>query len=892
MLPVGGNSFEELLSRSGHFSILPMKGVQIVSKTIKLRTVLSIFTVLFIIVISFLAVVLPERNQPEVKSPTSYYNEPYRPQYHFTPEANWMNDPNGMVYYEGEYHLFYQYHPFGTHWGPMHWGHAVSKDLVHWEHLPVALEPDEHGFVFSGSAVVDWNNTSGFGTDPKHPPLVAVFTQAKDKQVQSLAYSTDKGRTWKKYEGNPVMPNPPNADWRDPKVFWHEETHQWVMILAAGEKAMIYTSSDLKEWIYASEFGKPNGAPEGIWECPDLFALPVDENPNNKKWVLTVSINNGAVAGGSGMQYFIGDFDGKAFTNNNPADTTLWADYGADFYAGITWSDDPNGKDSRLWLGWMSNWQYANDTPTSTWRSAFSLVRKMELKTLPEGIRLIQTPVTQLEQLRHPIKSLSDQAVQPNDRAISDVHGDTLEIVAEFQVDLNTTADEFGIQVRKGDRNRTIVGYNRHNASLFVDRSQSGTSDFNDGFARRHEAPLTVRNNKVKMHIFVDRSSVEVFGNDGEKVITDQIFPDPSDTGVELYAANGNVKLVSLHIYELNKIWKNNPFHGNLTNWQAVSGSWVDTRDGKQGRGEKESFAMTAKSEQDFTYEAEIKPSVSAIGTGGLVFRSNGDGSKGYVASLDAVSDVVRLYNSSNNETISAYRTPIKPGKSYHMKVVAAGSDIKVYINDQLTINASDNTYKKGRFGLFVQNDTYFFQNVTVSKRSLELKLHLKADHGRSGEGILRDLTNPGFETGDLTGWKVVSGNLYSERDVTSDKSFWGGDFGFAGSRHLWGYKAGTDDRTGVLKSENFILSGNGKINFLIGGGHQSDKLYVALVRAFDGVELLKETGPGTESYSRVTWDASRYLGQELYIKVMDNSTDGFGHLNLDDIHVKNYGES
>jgi fructan beta-fructosidase len=871
----------------GHFVILPTKGVQIVSKT-KKRFVLSIFAVLLIVVISFLAIVLPERNQPVEQNPASYYNEPYRPQYHFTPEANWMNDPNGMVYYEGEYHLFYQYHPFGTRWGPMHWGHAVSKDLVHWEHLPIALKPDEHGYIFSGSAVVDWNNTSGFGTDPKHPPLVALFTHAKDKQVQSLAYSTDKGRTWKMYEGNPVMPDPPVADWRDPKVFWHEETRQWVMILAAGEKAMIYTSPDLKAWTYASEFGKPNGAPDGIWECPDLFPLPVDGNPGNKKWVLIVSINDGAPAGGSGMQYFVGDFDGKTFTNGNPADTTLWADYGADFYAGVTWSDDPKGKESRLWLAWMSNWQYANDTPTSTWRGAFSLVRKLELKTLPEGIRMIQTPADGFEQLRHPVKSLSAQTVQPGDRTLSAVHGDTLEIVAEFRVDPNTTADEFGIQVRTGERNRTTIGYNRDNASLFVDRSQSGITDFNGGFAKRHEAPLEVRNNKVKMHIFVDRSSVEVFGNNGETVITDQIFPDPSDTGLELYAAGGNVTLESLHIYALDKVWTKNPFHGNLTNWQTVNGSWTDTRDGKQGRGEKASYAMTAKTEKDFVYEADIKLSESAIGTGGLAFRSNKDGSKGYVASLDAVSDVVRLYNSSNNETIAAYRTPIEPGKTYRMKVAASGSDITVYLGDKPVITASDKAYKKGRFGLFVQNDTFFFQNVTVSEKSLEWPLPLQPDSGYSGEAILRDLTNPGFETGDLTGWKVVSGNIYADGDVAADKDFWGGGFGFEGGRHLWGHKAGKDDRTGVLKSENFILSGNGTVNFLIGGGHQADKLYVALVRASDGAELFKETGPGTESYRRVTWDASQYLGQELYIKVMDNSMDGFGHLNVDDFHVKN----
>nr|WP_281367175.1 glycoside hydrolase family 32 protein [Paenibacillus phytorum] len=839
--------------------------------------------------------ILPIRNTSLVHAQNSYYNEPYRPQYHFSQEANWMNDPNGMVYYEGEYHLFYQYHPNSTHWGPMNWGHAVSRDLVHWEHLPIALKPDENGYVFSGSAVVDWNNTSGLGTDPQNPPLIAIFTHAKDKQVQSLAYSNDKGRTWEMYKGNPIMANTPSADWRDPKVFWYDGTKTWVMILAAGQKAMLYTSPNLKEWNYVSEFGKPNGAADGVWECPDLFALPVDGDSNRKKWVLTVSINNGAVAGGSGMQYFVGDFDGTKFTNDNPASSVLWADYGADFYAGVTWSDAPNNNDNRLWLGWMSNWQYANDTPTSTWRSAYSTVRKLELKTLPEGIRLVQKPVSQLEQLRKSVKSVYNQEILPGNKTLTDVSGDTLEIVAEFQVNSNTTADEFGFKVRKGEHEQTIVGYNRKKSSLFVDRSQSGSSNFNDQFAKVHAAPLTVQNQKVKMHIFVDRSSAEVFGNDGEKVITDQIFPDASSVGVELYAANGKVSLDSLQIYSLDKVWKKDPFQSNLANWAAASGSWVDTIDGKQGRGMEASNVMASDNGTDFTYQADIKLSESSTGTGGLVFHSNEDGSRGYVASLDAASNVVRLYNSSDHATIASYRTRIEPKKSYNMKVVTSGSTIKVYINEILVISTSDTAYKSGRFGLLVQNDTFLFQNVTFSSiPSTASRLETLPVRADSTPYLTRinsqgEITNPDFETGDLTGWTVVSGDIFSDRDVTADRNFWGGPFQFSGNYHLWGHKAGTDGRTGVLKSENFILSGNGMINFLIGGGNQIEKQYVALVRASDGVEIFKETGKDTESYRRIIWNASQYLGQEVYIKVVDNNTDGFGHLNIDDFRVKNF---
>jgi fructan beta-fructosidase len=486
----------------------------------------------------------------------------------------------------------------------------------------------------------------------------------------------------------------------------------------------------------------------------------------------------------------------------------------------------------------MSNWQYANDTPTSTWRSAFSLVRKIELKTFPEGVRMVQTPVNQLEQLRQSTKSVSNQVVQPDNQTLSDVSGDTIEIIAEFQLDQNTTADEFGFKVRKGERNETTIGYNRKNASLFVDRSRSGISNFNGEFAKVHAAPLTVQNQKVKMHIFVDRSSVEVFGNEGETVITDQIFPDSSDTGLELYAANGKVTLNSLKVYSLDDVWKNNPFHSNLKDWSAASGSWVDTIDGKQGRGLKESYTMASDTGTDFTYQADIKLSESSIGTGGLVFRSNKDGSKGYVVSVDAISDVIRLYNAANNETIAAYRTPIESNKSYNLKVVTSGSTIQVYVNNNLVITAGNTAYKNGLFGLFVKNDTFRFQNVMVSD--------------------------------------------------ASNQSFWGGPFGFVGNYHLWGHKAGSDGRTGVIKCENFILSGDGTISFLLGGGNQIEKQYVALVRASDGVEIFKETGQDTESYRLVTWDASRDLGQELYIKIVDNNTDGFGHLNIDDFHVKN----
>ena len=265
-----------------------------------------------------------QKDQPQedqTKTMSNYYTEPHRPQFHFSPEKMWMNDPNGMVYFEGEYHLFYQYYPDSTVWGPMHWGHAFSKDLVHWEHLPIGLYPDSLGYIFSGSAVVDWDNTSGFGTNGQ-PPLIAIFTYhniegeragKNDFQTQAIAYSTDKGRTWIKFEGNPVVPNPGIRDFRDPKVIWHAHTKQWIMVFAAWDHVKIYGSSDLKTWTHLSDFGKNWGSHGGVWECPDLFPMKVEGN-QEEKWVLLVSINPGAPNGGSGTQYFIGHFDGTKFS--------------------------------------------------------------------------------------------------------------------------------------------------------------------------------------------------------------------------------------------------------------------------------------------------------------------------------------------------------------------------------------------------------------------------------------------------------------------------------------------------------------------------------------------------------------------------------------------------
>lgn len=484
------------------------------------------------------------------------YDHPLRPQYHFTPEANWLNDPNGMVYYEGEYHLFYQHHPASTIWGPMHWGHAVSKDLVYWEHLPIALYPDHNGTIFSGSAVVDWEDTSGFFDGESG--LVAIYTQTEQipdsglsKQRQSIAYSKDNGRTWIAYSGNPVLTDERFVDFRDPKVFWHDATKRWIMVLAAGDRLSLYYSTNLKEWTFASEFGAMDGSHDGVWECPDLFPLPVEGKQGSEKWVLIVSIgDNEEQPEGSRTQYFIGDFDGITFTNDHGPDSVLWLDYGRDNYAGVTWSDTQGG--DRLLIGWMNNWKYANLIPSGEWRGAMTLPRKLSLRQQVEGFRLIQEVPDELREMRADRYEWRDEQIKQGNNLLKGHKGELFEIEAEFEMD---SAVEFGFKLRIGHETETRVGYDTTAGQLFIDRTRSGLLDFHPQFGCRHSTPLDGANGRIKLHIWVDRSSIELFVNDGELVMTDQIFPLEGSDGIELYAEGGNVWLRSMLLYPLKSVY-------------------------------------------------------------------------------------------------------------------------------------------------------------------------------------------------------------------------------------------------------------------------------------------------------------------------------------------------
>ena len=521
----------------------------------------QLFMAIFALV--FFMACKPKASKEDASGSGNYYTEKFRPQIHFTPEANWMNDPNGMVYYEGEYHLFYQYYPDSTVWGPMHWGHAVSKDLVHWEHLPIALYPDDLGLIFSGSAVIDWNNTSGLGSE-EQPPMIAIFTNhdmegekagRNDYETQGIAYSLDKGRTWTKYSGNPVLQNPGVRDFRDPKVSWHEPTQKWIMILAVGQHVELYSSPNLIDWKHESDFGQNIGAHGGVWECPDLFELPV-EGTMEKKWVMIVNINPGGPNGGSAAQYFIGDFDGHRF---QPESTeTRWVDMGKDNYAGVTWSDVPKEDGRRLFLGWMSNWQYAQVVPTEKWRSAMTVPRELKLKKKGDEVKLISIPVKELTSLRGEKTEITSQAVsgEMEIKMASDLL--PCEVILEFQPDKDSQfgeSSDYGIAFENNLGESIKIGYDSLNEELYIDRTKSGMDTFSADFAGKHIAKYK-KTGSLKMHLLVDVASVEVFVNDSDEVMTEIFFPTENYSKLKLYAKNGQIKINDGVIYSLKSIWR------------------------------------------------------------------------------------------------------------------------------------------------------------------------------------------------------------------------------------------------------------------------------------------------------------------------------------------------
>ncbi|WP_299763808.1 glycoside hydrolase family 32 protein [uncultured Dokdonia sp.] len=480
------------------------------------------------------------------------FRESYRPQYHFTPPEKWMNDPNGLLFYKDTYHLFYQYYPEDIVWGPMHWGHATSKDLVSWEHQPIALYPDELGYIFSGSAVMDLDNTSGLGTKD-NPPMVAIFTHHEPKgekegrndfQYQSIAYSLDEGTTWTKYEGNPVIGNPTSIrDFRDPKVMWHKASQKWILTLVAGDHAKFYSSPDLKSWTYLSDFGKEKGAHGGVWECPDLFPLTV-AGSDETKWVLLISMNPGAPNGGSGTQYFIGDFDGTSFTTTQK--DIKWLDYGSDNYAGVTYNGLPDN--DRTFIGWMSNWNYAQKTPTKNWRSAMTLSRKLTLHK-NDAYYLKSYPVPAIEEYTYSSHTYD---------SITNNYSLTSENFNEMRIDFEIEGDlkDFEVKFSNIANDQLFLGYHKADHSFYVDRRKSGKTNFEPKFAEKvHVAPaLNDGNGNTVFSIFMDASSLEFLVDQGATVMTEQLFPTQPYTAMTFTSKDH--KMTQVRVSKMKRIWE------------------------------------------------------------------------------------------------------------------------------------------------------------------------------------------------------------------------------------------------------------------------------------------------------------------------------------------------
>lgn len=419
--------------------------------------------------------------------------EKHRPAYHHTPAYGWMNDPNGMFYKDGVWHLCFQYNPYGSQWENMTWGHSVSTDLVNWTQMPSVLEGDALGAIFSGSSVVDKNNTAGFGKDA----VVAFYTTAGHSQTQSMAYSTDGGKTFTKYEMNPVITSTAR-DFRDPHVFWNDEAGFWNMILAAGQEMQIYSSANLKDWKYESSFGHEYGNHGGVWECPDLMKMKV-RGTDKEKWMLICNINPGGPFGGSATQYFIGQFDGHKFTCEDEPGETKWMDYGKDHYATVTFDNAPDGR--RVAIAWMSNWQYANQVPTMQYRSANSIVRDLGLFEYKGETYCSVMPAKEMDAVR------GARTASPTDAC---------EIVVTLKGDAQIT-------LRNGKGEKVVMTYDDTEETFDMDRRRSGNVSFSDAFPVVTSTPTYGKMRQLR--IFVDRSSIEAFDADGKMVMTNLVFP-------------------------------------------------------------------------------------------------------------------------------------------------------------------------------------------------------------------------------------------------------------------------------------------------------------------------------------------------------------------------------
>ena len=471
--------------------------------------------------------------------------EKYRPLYHHTPAYGWMNDPNGMFYKDGVWHLYFQHNPYGSTWGNLSWGHSTSTDLVHWQYEGDPVMPDAWGLIFSGSSVVDTDNTAGFGPGA----IVAFYTSAKstpwgDVQMQSMAYSTDGGKSFTRYEGNPILTST-ERDFRDPKVFWYAPGKHWVMLLAVGQQMQIFSSKNLKEWKHESDFGLKHGAHGGVWECPDLVELPI-EGTKEKRWVLICNLNPGGPFGGSATQYFVGTFDGKKFTNQFPT-KTKWMDYGKDHYATVTFSNAPDGR--CVALGWMSNWQYAAVVPTKQYRSANTIARDLTLYRQDGDLLLKSAPSKEIEAARNDAKSIKKFNVSDSYSIENLLDGNDGAYEIEMEIKSNG-AQKIVFTLLNGKGESVLMYYDTAMRQFVMDRSNSGETAFSRDFPAMTAAPVG-EGDDFTLRLFVDRSSIEAFGDGGKFVMTNIVFPSEPYNKMKFESVRGSFTVKKMNVYKL-----------------------------------------------------------------------------------------------------------------------------------------------------------------------------------------------------------------------------------------------------------------------------------------------------------------------------------------------------
>lgn len=599
-------------------------------------------------------------------------------------------------------------HQYNIH-NHIHWGHAVSRDLIHWEHLPPALEPDTIGQIWSGSAVIDWNNTSGLQTG-KEPVFVALFTyneHVDSQQSQGLAYSNDRGRTWRKYWGNPVLTSGGKKDFRDPKVFWLESGACWVMVLACFDHVEFYQSENLLTWRYSGEFGRGEGSPAGVWECPDLFCLPVAEKPDESRWVLAVSVNDGAPAGGTGMQYFIGRFDGSRFENENSPETALWLDYGQDFYAGVTWNGIPGADGRRLMIAWADNWRYRDALPTQLFKGQFSTVRELSLRQTPEGVRLCQRPVRELSALEDQREKMEPCRLSAGQCRKTALYAGALSFRCRLRPEDRKGRAELRFVYSGGEW--LSIGYDFAGERLYVDRTHAGINGF-PGVTGIHTAPMKLEKGELELQVLADTSQIEVFGGRGAAVLTDLVFPSSPDCRVELHSEDADFLLLEGEAASLRTAWpEKRAYLPQFT--QLLDGSWADVLEGLEGDCGGLGGIFTEEIVEDFSFSVNVTlKAYRERQCAGVWFGGDGQGG-GFRVMLDWNQKQISVYQREHR--LKAQRFSLNLNRKYRLSLAVREKRLTVFLDEVELFVISLEDYRGGLLGLCVENTAAVFQEAS-----------------------------------------------------------------------------------------------------------------------------------------------------------------------------------